>query len=195
MKMVSQLLRATVFLDRDGTLNHDAGYITSPEDLILFPGVVESVARLNQFGCRLVLVTNQSAIGRGLMTEDDLHLIHQKLHEELGVGRGWLDGIFVCPHQPNDACECRKPNPGLIKQATKELGVNVLRSYLVGDKRIDIELANAVGSIGVLVMTSEFSKEALKAIESDQCQAGFVASDFCDAADWIVEDAKKREWI
>ena len=193
--MMSRLGKTTIFLDRDGTLNYDTGYVTSPEHLTLFPGVVESVARLNRLGHRLVLVTNQSAIARGYMTVEDLHLIHQKLHKELEVGGAWLDGIFFCPHHPEDACACRKPRPGLIHQAVKELQVNAAQSYVVGDKRIDMMLAQAVGSIGVLVMTSEFSQEALEAMERDQCQVGYVAASFSEAADWIVDDAQHRAWI
>jgi len=184
----------TVFLDRDGTLNYDSGYITSPEGLILFPGVVEAIARLNQVPSRVVLVTNQSAIARGLMTADDLHSIHRKLQSELKEGGGWLDGIFFCSHQPDDACQCRKPKPGLIEQARKELGLNVSRSYLVGDKFIDMQLANAVRSIGVLVMTSGFSQDAVQAMEKKEIEIGFVASNFCEAADWIIRDAPNRVW-
>ena len=179
--MSAPFQKTTIFLDRDGTLNYDTGYVTSPENLTLFPDVVESVARLNRSGSRLVLVTNQSAIARGFMTVDDLHLIHQKLQKELEVGGGWLDGIFFCPHHPEDACVCRKPSPGLIHQAVKELHVDTEQSYVVGDKHIDMALAQAVGSIGVLVLTSEYSQEALKAMERDQCQVGYVASSFSEA--------------
>ena len=193
--MMARFEKPTIFLDRDGTLNEDTGYVTSPENLTLFPGVVESVARLNRLGHRLVLVTNQSAIARGFMTVEDLHLIHQKLHKELEMGGGWLDGIFFCPHHPEDACACRKPRPGLIQQAVKELQVNAAQSYLVGDKHIDMVLAQAVGSIGVLVMTSEFSQEALETMERDQGQMGYVASSFSEAVDWIVDDAQSRGWI
>ncbi len=192
--MGAQVQRTTVFLDRDGTLNHDSGYITSPEALILFPGVVESIARLNRSGSRLFLVTNQSAIARGLMTVEDLHLIHQKLREELEVGGGWLDGILFCPHHPEDTCDCRKPNPDLIQQATRELNVDVAQSYFVGDKSTDMKLAHTVGSIGVLVMTSQFSQEALDSMKHQNYNIGFVASSFPEAVDWIIQDARGRKW-
>lgn len=187
--------RITVFLDRDGTLNHDTGYITSPDELILFPGVAEAITRLNKSGSPVVLITNQSAIARGLMTEDDLHLIHRKLERELEKQGGWLDGIFFCSHHPDDSCQCRKPKPGLIKQAKKELGLTVSRSYYVGDKVIDMQLANAVGSIAVLVMTSGFSQDAVHAMETHEIQVDFVASNFCEAADWIIRDAPTRKWM
>ena len=192
--MAPSLDNLTVFLDRDGTLNYDSGYITSPDELILFPGVVPAIARLNRSGSRVVLVTNQSGIARGLMTVEDLQVIHRKLEDELRGGGGWLDGIYFCSHHPDDACQCRKPNAGLIRQAAKELGLNVSRSYFIGDKVVDMELANAVGSIAVLVMTSEYSQDAAQAMEKNQIQVAFVASKFGEAANWILEDASSRSW-
>ena len=192
--MLSSYDKITVFVDRDGTLNQDSGYITSPEGLILFPGVVEGIARLNQSGIRVVLVTNQSAIARGLMSIDDLHMIHDKLRRELQKGGAWLDGIFFCPHHPDDGCQCRKPKTGLIAQAMKEIDLNVSRSYLVGDKIIDLELANAVGSTAILVRTSEFSQDAVNAIEKHRVQVGFVAPSFWEGVDWIMRDASNQDW-
>jgi heptosyltransferase-2 len=184
----------TVFLDRDGTLNQDSGYITTPNGLILFPGVVGAIARLNRSGSRVVLITNQSGIARGLMTVDDLHMIHEKLEHELQEGGGWLDGIFFCSHHPDDICQCRKPNPGLIKQATQKLGLDMSPSYFIGDKVSDMELANAVGSIAVLVMTSGYSQDAVHAMENNEVHVDFVALNFCEAADWIIQDAPTRKW-
>lgn len=192
--MLPSLEDITVFIDRDGTLNLDSGYITTPEELVLFPGVVESIARLKQTGTRVVLVTNQSAIARGMMNVDDLHIIHQKLQNELKRGGGWLDGMFFCPHQPSDGCQCRKPNPGLIEQATSGLGLNVSRSYMVGDKIIDMQLANEVGSIAILVMTSDFSQQAVYAMAKEEIHVAFVASSFSKAVDWIIRDAANRDW-
>jgi heptosyltransferase-2 len=183
----------TVFLDRDGTLNHDAGYITSPTELVLFPGVVEAIARLKQVGSRVVLITNQSGIARGLMTENDLHMIHRKLERELEMQGGCLDGIYFCSHHPDDACQCRKPKPGLIQQATKELDLKLSHSYYVGDKVIDMQLANTVGSKAVLVMTSEYSQEAVRAMEHNEIRVAFVAANFSEAANWILQDTSASE--
>ena len=187
--MQSTLNRITVFLDRDGTLNHDSGYIASPAELILFPGVVDAIVRLNQGGSRVVLITNQSGIARGLMTEDDLRLVHKKLERELATKGGWLDGIFFCSHHPDDACQCRKPNPGLIHQAVKELDLKLSHSYYVGDKMIDMQLANAVGAKAVLVTTSNYSQEAVRAKEKHEIRVDFVAENFSDAVNWILADA------
>ena len=183
----------TVFLDRDGTLNRDTGYITSPAELILFPGVVEAIARLKQGGSRVVLITNQSGIARGFMTEDDLLMIHRKLERELEIQGGCLDGIFFCSHHPDDACECRKPKPGLILRATKELDLDLSRSYYVGDKVIDMQLANAVGSKAVLVMTSEYSQQAVQAMKNNEIRVAFVADNFSEAANWILQDTLASE--
>ncbi|UCE63787.1 MAG: D-glycero-beta-D-manno-heptose 1,7-bisphosphate 7-phosphatase [Nitrospirota bacterium] len=183
----------TVFLDRDGTLNRDTGYITSPAELNLFPGVVEAIVRLKQGGSRVVIITNQSGIARGLMTEDDLHMIHRKLERELVKEGGCLDGIFFCSHHPDDACQCRKPKPGLILRAAKELDLNLSRSYYVGDKVIDMQLANAVGSKAVLVMTSEYSQEAVQAMENNEIRVAFVAENFSEAANWILQDTAAVE--
>ncbi|RMH03792.1 MAG: HAD family hydrolase [Nitrospirae bacterium] len=184
----------TVFLDRDGTLNHDIGYLTSPEELILFDGVLEAIARLKESGSRLVLVTNQSAIGRGQMNLADLERIHRHLADMLLTKGIRFDGIFFCPHHPDAGCYCRKPNPGLIEQAVSRLGVDVRRSYVVGDKCIDMELAQNVGAIGVLVTTSLFSREALRAIEAGRLRVEKVAATLLEAADWIIHDVRHRVW-
>ena len=179
----------TIFLDRDGTLNYDAGYIKSPEELILFPDVVEAMARLKQSGTRVVLITNQSGIARGFLSEDDLHLIHRKLERDLAQQGGALDGIFFCSHHPDDACQCRKPKPGLIQQATQEFDINLSRSYYVGDKAIDMQLANTVGAKAVLVMTSEYSQDAVQAMKNKEISVSFVAENFGEAVTWILADA------
>ena len=184
----------TVFLDRDGTLNHDSGYISSPDEFILFAGVVEAIARLNQAGGSVVLVTNQSGLARGLFTLPDLEAIHRKLEKTLKAGGAWLDGIFFCPHHPNEACWCRKPNPGLLEQAEAKLGVHVSRSYVVGDKIIDMKLARNVGAVGVLVTTSSYSRESQQAVHSGEIRPEFVVCNFEEAVNWILQDAEVREW-
>lgn len=184
----------TVFLDRDGTLNHDHGYVTRPEDLWLFDGVVKAIARLKTIGSRVVLVTNQSAIGRGMMTEADLRAIHRRLETILADGGAGLDGMFFCPHRPDEGCRCRKPNPGMIEEAVAVLGIDMRHSYLVGDKSIDMELADRVGAVGVLVKTSSFSQEALVGLETGNLRAASVAENLTEAVDWIIKDARGRGW-
>ncbi|HVG03169.1 MAG TPA: lipopolysaccharide heptosyltransferase II, partial [Nitrospira sp.] len=123
----------TVFLDRDGTLNRDTGYIKSPDELILLPGVGAALARLKQAGARLVVVTNQSGLGRGYFAGKDLEAIHAKLRMLLADDHVTLDGIYFCPHRPDDRCNCRKPAPGMIDRAVAELRIDLDRAYVIGD--------------------------------------------------------------
>ena len=184
----------TVFVDRDGTLNDDPGYLRNPDELVLFPGVIEAIARLKRAGSRVVLVTNQSAIGRKYMTTAELTAIHDKLEVLLNQGGGSLDGIFVCPHHPADGCGCRKPKPGLVRQAVDTLGIHLTHSYVVGDKLSDMQLAQAVGSIGVLVTTTAQSQPAIDAYHQGMINIECLTLSFGEAVDWILEDAANRKW-
>ncbi|MCH8040221.1 MAG: HAD family hydrolase [Nitrospinae bacterium] len=186
------LAAVTVFLDRDGTLNQDSGYITSPSKLVLLPGAAQAVARLNLAGIRVVLVTNQSGVARGFFTLAELHDIHEKLQSVLKAEGAWLDAIFVCSHHPEEHCWCRKPNPGLLDQAATQFGLDLTCSYVVGDKDIDLELAHRVGALGVLVMTGPSSPEALKAMESGKLNVGCVTDSVNEAVDWILQDVMKK---
>ncbi len=124
----------TIFLDRDGTINRDTGYVRTPDELQLFPGVVAALARANHAGARVVLVTNQSGIARGFLTLDALKAIHANLCARLEAGGGWLDAIYYCPHHPDDKCSCRKPQTGMVSQAVADLAIDLSQSYVVGDQ-------------------------------------------------------------
>lgn len=176
-----------VFVDRDGTLNHDSGYVTSPEQLVLFPGVPEAIARLNQLGVLVIMVTNQSAIGRGMMTMEDLEHIHARLAALIRPFGARIDGIFSCPHRPEDGCGCRKPNAGLIDQAVDRFSLDLSHCYLVGDKRSDLEVAQKLAVPGVLVMTSPYSSGALQARDEGQVPIEYVADTFAQAVVWIEQ--------
>ena len=138
-----------VFLDRDGTLIEEVGYATRPEQIRILGGVARALARLAGAGYKLVVVTNQSGIARGLLTEDDLNRFHQALDDHLGLLAARVDVYYTCPHHPDPAeavrpelavdCQCRKPRPGLILQAARDLGLDLAESWLVGDTWRDIE--------------------------------------------------------
>ncbi|MGH7231594.1 MAG: lipopolysaccharide heptosyltransferase II [Nitrospiraceae bacterium] len=182
----------TVFLDRDGTINRDTGYIRTPEELELLPGVVESLARLNRAGARLVLVTNQSGIARGLLTLEALKTIHASLCARLQSRGARLDAIYYCPHHPDDACACRKPQAGMVNRAVADLGIDLLRSYVVGDQTRDVELARRIGARSVLVTTGPMSVRALALLKADDVPPDYVATAFDGAAEWIFEDVRGR---
>jgi len=137
-------VRPAIFLDRDGTLVHDGGYLHRPEDYRRLPGVAEGLGLLRDAGFRLVLVTNQSGIGRGYFGAEDLARFQQALAADLGSLGIELDGTYVCPHRPEEGCACRKPRPGLVHRAIRELDLDPARSFAVGDRPRDVELARTV---------------------------------------------------
>jgi histidinol-phosphate phosphatase family protein len=181
-----------VFVDRDGTLNEDHGYVTSPEQLVVFPAVPKALARLNHLGFRVILLTNQSAIGRGFMTVQDLQRIHQKLEDLLRAQDGKIDAVYYCPHHPDEGCACRKPNIAMIQEAAEHFSLDLSLCYVVGDKWSDLEVAHRAGVQGVLVMSSDYSAVAVRARDAGQFPIAHVAESFVQAVDWIEEDLWQR---
>ena len=188
----TSLAGVTVFLDRDGTLNVDTGYVKSPDDFTVLPGVGAALARLKQAGARLVVVTNQSGLGRGYFSSRDLEAIHSKLRLVLAEDGVTLDGLYFCPHHPDDHCNCRKPARGMIDRAHAELKVDLSRSYVIGDSIRDIELAKQVGARSLLVMTGPSGAEALADLTVRDLPPDYVAEGLSQAVDWIVAHATHR---
>ncbi|HPW15905.1 MAG TPA: D-glycero-beta-D-manno-heptose 1,7-bisphosphate 7-phosphatase, partial [Nitrospira sp.] len=188
----TSLAGVTVFLDRDGTLNVDTGYVKSPDDFTVLPGVGAALARLKQAGARLVVVTNQSGLGRGYFSSRDLEAIHSKLRLVLAEDGVTLDGLYFCPHHPDDHCNCRKPARGMIDRAHAELKVDLSRSYVIGDSIRDIELAKQVGARSLLVMTGPSGAEALADLMARDLPPDYVAEELSQAVDWIVAHATHR---
>lgn len=145
--------RRFVVLDRDGTINVERQYLSDPSQMELIPRVAGALRQLAEMGLGLVVVTNQSAIGRGFFDEGHLGLIHQRLRELLEAERVYMDGIYVCPHRPENDCSCRKPRPGLLELAARELGFDPQTCFVIGDKACDIELGRGVGATTFLVRT------------------------------------------
>lgn len=145
-----------IILDRDGVINADSdAYIKSLEEWQPLPGSIEAIARLSQAGHRLAVATNQSGLGRGLFDLDDLEAMHRHLNELVAQAGGHLDGIFYCPHTPEDHCDCRKPQPGLLDAIARELSVELTDALLVGDSLRDLQAGLARDCRPVLVKTGK----------------------------------------
>jgi D-glycero-D-manno-heptose 1,7-bisphosphate phosphatase len=158
----------TIVLDRDGVINHDSdAYIKSPDEWLPIVGSLDAIARLSQAGYRLLVATNQSGVARGLFDLERLNAIHQKMESAIQQHGGRLDGIYYCPHGPNDNCACRKPRPGLLLQMERELGIDLQQSLVVGDSLRDLQAAIAVGAKPVLVLTGN-GRTTLDQISQDQ---------------------------
>ena len=148
------LFRA-VFLDRDGVLTREReDYVKTPEELEILPGIEAPLREVQKRGFRIVIITNQSVVGRGLTTHHEMSKIHEKLCHELARFGCTVDGIYYCPHRPDEGCDCRKPAPGLILKAAKELGIDMEKSWMIGDKEIDLEAARRAGCHGIRVPTN-----------------------------------------
>jgi D,D-heptose 1,7-bisphosphate phosphatase len=177
-----------VFLDRDGTINEDSGYLADPANLRLLPRVGEALRLLQHGGFRLVVVSNQSGVARGLLTEATLGEIDERLALLLRAEGVTLSGSYYCLHHPDGSppfrqtCSCRKPQGGLIERAAREHGIDVSRSYVVGDQLVDVELARQTGMPAILVLTGQ----GRLTLESGRVQADYVATDLTAAARWIL---------
>ncbi len=185
--------RPAVFLDRDGTINEQMGYINHISRFQLLPGVARAIARLNLAEVPVVVVTNQSGLARGYFPPALLDAVHEKMRGELAREGARVDGIFVCPHHPEakqeeyrKQCSCRKPATGLLEQAGRELGLDLARSFMVGDRWSDLRCGARAGATPILVLTG-YGRGDLEYIgPSQELRPAFVAEDLEAAVDWIL---------
>ncbi|MBI3291377.1 MAG: HAD family hydrolase [Elusimicrobia bacterium] len=181
-----------IFLDRDGTLIEDPGYLTDPEAVRLLPRVVSALRLMRHERFRLVLVTNQSAVARGYLSRNGLEIIHRRLKQVLRARGVTLDGWYYCPHHPEARCRCRKPEPGLLRRAARELGCSLKRTYSIGDRWSDVVMGQRVGGKGLLVLTGLGRKEWRQARKMKIWAPDAVVKDLYAAARWIIRAEKKR---
>jgi len=170
-----------VFLDRDGTLMEERNYCSRPDQVRVFDGVVEALQRLRAAGFRLVLITNQSGIGRGFFTEADYRAVHAEFERQLAPAR--LDGAYHCPATPEAGDPRRKPSPAMVLEAARDLGLDLGRSWFVGDKEIDAACGRAAGTRTILVRTGHGASESA-------ANADFAEPDFPAAAARILSHAR-----
>lgn len=194
--------RIGVFVDRDGTLIEERDFLRLPEGLRLIDGAAQSIRKLNQRGLVTCVISNQSGVARGLLSEGDLQSIHRRLTEELAREGAAVDRIYYCPHHPGGSvepyvtdCECRKPKPGMMRKAERELSIDLSRSYVVGDKLVDIQAGRAVAATTILVLTG-YGESSLEMSKKENVPADFVAPSIGEAVEFIIrdidEDAKKK---
>jgi len=185
--------RRAVFLDRDGTLIQEKGYLKDPAEVALEEGAAEAVARLNRHGFAVVLVTNQSGLARGYYTEEDVAAVHQRLGELLTADHARLDALYYCPHHPEAVveeyrkpCSCRKPAVGMYQRASDALGIELEGSYMIGDKLTDMEAARRVGLTGILVKTGYGESEWKASLQAPDIEKpDRTVADLSEAVEFI----------
>ncbi len=191
------LKRPAVFLDRDGTINEQMGYINHLSRFVFLPGVPEAVGLLNKNNFLAIIVSNQSGVARGYFPIDLVHEVHKFLKASLKERGAVIDGIFFCPHHPRGvvteyghACDCRKPETGLIDMACESFDIDLSNSYVVGDRHIDIELAHRSNLDGIMVKTGYGLGEVEHILPKKSIKPIHIASDLLDAVRWIVGRGK-----
>jgi D-glycero-D-manno-heptose 1,7-bisphosphate phosphatase len=191
--------KRAVFLDRDGTINEEVGYLSDPDGLVILPGAAEAIRKVNGLSMPVVVISNQSGIARGYFDEAALAAIHERLKNELDKQGAYLNGIYYCPHHPEGTvpeytqeCRCRKPGTALVEKAAMELGIDLEASFMVGDHIKDIQLARAAGMTAVMIMTGHGQEEWDNADDRNRSMADYVAADLASAVAWILQKIGKQ---
>lgn len=187
-----------IFLDRDGTINDEVGYLDSADKLRIIPAAFEAVRLINASSMKAVVITNQSGVAKGLFTEEFVREINGQIQSALLAQGALINRFYFCPHHPTEGidpyrliCDCRKPEPGLLLQAAVDLNIDLARSYVIGDRLRDIETAHRAGAKGVLVMTGygqDLMQEAGPDRANELNQPDYIAQDILEAVHWILKD-------
>jgi D-glycero-D-manno-heptose 1,7-bisphosphate phosphatase len=181
-------MRAAVFLDRDGVINENrADYVKSWDEFVFLPNVFEPLCQLARNSLLTIVITNQSAINRGLVSPETVEVIHSQMCEAVSVNGGRIDAVLTCPHRPDEDCRCRKPEPGLLLQAAERLDLDLPQSYLIGDSLCDIAAGLAVGCRPILVLTGQ-GREQLPGLVEEGYSGYYVAADFMEAIELALGD-------
>lgn len=187
--------RPALFLDRDGTVNIESGYIRELDNLRLIPGAADVIRQCNQGQVPVVLVTNQSGPARGYYGEDWIHALHQRLQELLAAEGAHLDKVYYCPHLPADEgsvpeysrnCDCRKPEAGMLLQAAQELDLDLSQSFMIGDKATDVDVGKRVGAHTIL-LTSGYGEQVLAGTYQHQVEPDYVCASLAEAYQQVLK--------
>ena len=192
---MSHSLQPAVFLDRDGTIMDDPGYVHRVEDVAIYPWSADALRLLKRAGFAIVVITNQSGVARGLYPESAVHTVHAHLAEALARGGATVDGWYHCPHHADAVdeayrldCDCRKPKPGMLTRAAAEHGLDLARSVVVGDRWSDVAVARAVGAGGVLVRTGAGAQE--ERTPEPGLTADAILPSLAEATSWILRERR-----
>jgi D-glycero-D-manno-heptose 1,7-bisphosphate phosphatase len=183
-------LRPAVFLDRDGTIAEEVGYLDHISRFQMFPFSAQAIRLLNGAKLPVIVITNQSGVGRGYFPESLIAAVHELMTTQLAKDGAHVDALYYCPHKEDDACACRKPKPGMLKSAAREHGLDLRRSFVVGDRYGDVELAHGVGARAILVRTGYGESQMQRDSAKWPAPPDFVAENLADAADWILRQPK-----
>jgi D-glycero-D-manno-heptose 1,7-bisphosphate phosphatase len=190
-------MRPAVFIDRDGTINEQRGYINHISRFVLLPGVGEAISLLNKNNHIVVVTSNQSGVARGYFPMQLVKETHELMELKLTKDNAYVDGIYFCPHHPDGVvseysreCSCRKPNVGLIKQAEVEFDIDMETSYVIGDRLLDIEFAHNANLPGILVLTGYGKGEVQYSMPHKSITPAYVADDLLRAVQWILKQDK-----
>ena len=185
------MLKKVVFLDRDGTINRDSpAYIKSREEFEFLPGSLEAIKNLTVNGFVNFVITNQSAVPRHLISLNELDFVHNMMNETVALNGGEIKDIFYCPHMPEEGCDCRKPEPGLIHQARKKYRIDLTAAVMVGDSPKDVECARRAGCGRAVLVKSGKEGDVEDELKTRQVFPDYVAEDLLDAAKWIISNIK-----
>lgn len=183
-------LRAAVFLDRDGTIAEEVGYLNHISRFRMFPFVGAALRRLNDAGYPVIVVSNQSGVARGYFPESLLQEVTRRMTEQLSAAGAKVDAVCYCPHAPSENCSCRKPKAGMLERAAQEHAIELQRSFVVGDRYIDVELARNAQARGILVRTGYGEGELAWHAAKWPSPPDFVANDLAQAVDWILRQPR-----
>lgn len=185
--------RKAIFIDRDGTINEEVGYITDPSQVRVYDFAVDAIRSINEAGFLAIAVTNQAGIARGVFTEDFLSEIHLLINDTLRSGGARLDAIYFCPHHPRDGgqpyrieCDCRKPLPGMLLRAAEDFNIDLAGSYMIGDRYRDVEAGHRAGARSVMVRTGYGEAELATESTLWSRKPEHLASNLLEATRWIL---------
>jgi D-glycero-D-manno-heptose 1,7-bisphosphate phosphatase len=186
-------MKGAVFLDRDGTVSEEVGYVNHVDRYRVYPWTADAIRKLNDSGTPVFLVTNQSGVARGYFPEELVKEVHRRLSETIARSGAFLNGTYYCPHHPEGRkaayrmfCDCRKPAPGMLLKASREHGVDLSRSFIIGDRYLDLETGFRAGARGILVLSGYGRGEHLYLREQWPRPPDHVAENLAEAVDWVL---------